>query len=358
VRKILVVLGMHRSGTSAITGGVEMLGFHLGAARLKPADDNPKGYFENRDVVMLNDRLLAALGSRWDVPGFYTPPAWHSPEVRLFEEEALQIFGEFDQQSAFWAVKDPRVCLTLPFWQEVMRQLPSVRVFYLHTLRHPLEVAQSQKRRNRADPGFHALGEDERYFVMLWHEYHRHAIQNLDSDRNMIVLHDELMRRPAETLREVASFIGIAPDPERLARFENEFIESDLLHHSVSEQSLSALYPGLAYAERAYLALRRLAKKVPLPASELREAFETAERSDRDDPDVIRKEFLGMLTSTGSALAKAHNQARNQRYQLDALRQRVEAAEQHVEALLHSTSWRITTPLRALRLLIRRAKPL
>jgi hypothetical protein len=159
-------------------------------------------------------------------------------------------------------------------------------------------------------------------------------------------------------LRDVASFAGIVADPERLAHFENDFIESDLLHHRVSEQSLSALYPGLAYAERTYLALRGLAKKVPIRAWELREVFDGPERGDRDDPEVILKEFLGILTSAGCTLAMVHNEVRNQRYQLDQMRKRLDASEQHVEALLHSISWRVTAPLRAVRRLIKRARPL
>jgi len=65
-KRPVVVLGMHRSGTSAVAGCLERLGICMGR-RLAPGDEwNPGGYFEDRDLVELNDRLLSAQGIRWD----------------------------------------------------------------------------------------------------------------------------------------------------------------------------------------------------------------------------------------------------------------------------------------------------
>ena len=58
-----MVLGMHRSGTSAITKGLEVLGVNLGDNLLPPKDDNPKGFFEDRDLVNLNERVLEKIGT-------------------------------------------------------------------------------------------------------------------------------------------------------------------------------------------------------------------------------------------------------------------------------------------------------
>jgi hypothetical protein len=78
--KVVCVLGMHRSGTSLLTGALRLLGVHLGSdENLLPSDEeaNRKGFWENRRIVDLNDALLSRLGGDWhNLPEF--PPDWFS----------------------------------------------------------------------------------------------------------------------------------------------------------------------------------------------------------------------------------------------------------------------------------------
>jgi hypothetical protein len=71
----VLVLGMHRSGTSALAGALEAMGFDLGPEDdVMPADiGNPEGYFELLSVVRANDDLLARFGGRWDSPPNFAP---------------------------------------------------------------------------------------------------------------------------------------------------------------------------------------------------------------------------------------------------------------------------------------------
>src|ERR1700690_93442 len=62
----LVVLGMHRSGTSALTGMLHHLGVALGSRLMAASPDNPRGYWEHSDIVATHERLMAALGWGWD----------------------------------------------------------------------------------------------------------------------------------------------------------------------------------------------------------------------------------------------------------------------------------------------------
>ncbi|HJX24749.1 MAG TPA: hypothetical protein VJ252_01225, partial [Chthoniobacterales bacterium] len=65
-RKAVVILGMHRSGTSALCGALDLLGVDFGE-RLMPANHaNEKGYWEHEEIVRFHDDLLSSLGSRWD----------------------------------------------------------------------------------------------------------------------------------------------------------------------------------------------------------------------------------------------------------------------------------------------------
>ena len=69
-KKNIVVLGMHRSGTSMFAEIISRLGFYTGETEelLEPQEDNPKGFWERRDVVQLNDLILEEAGGSWFNP--------------------------------------------------------------------------------------------------------------------------------------------------------------------------------------------------------------------------------------------------------------------------------------------------
>ncbi len=67
----IIVLGMHRSGTSALAGALALLGVDMGRSLLAPADDNVRGLWEHEELVRLHDRLLSAFESSWDDVSHY-----------------------------------------------------------------------------------------------------------------------------------------------------------------------------------------------------------------------------------------------------------------------------------------------
>lgn len=62
-RRLVIVLGMHRSGTSALSRSLMALGLSLGQSLLDPQPDNPLGYWEDREIVAINEEVLASSGS-------------------------------------------------------------------------------------------------------------------------------------------------------------------------------------------------------------------------------------------------------------------------------------------------------
>jgi len=109
-QKAVLVLGMHRSGTSAITAGVEALGVSLGDIGFESNFDNTKGFFENMDVVKFNDRLFQECGSSWDNPFFYLKPD-HQQVIDSFSNEAEELLTKYYKHEQIWALKDPRLCV-------------------------------------------------------------------------------------------------------------------------------------------------------------------------------------------------------------------------------------------------------
>jgi hypothetical protein len=142
-RKIaILVLGMHRSGTSSIAGVVAKLGAQAPNNLLPSAPDNERGYFESKSFMDLNDEILASAGTRWDDWRAFNPRWLSSPVARSFEEKATATIEKEFGAASLIVIKDPRMCRMMPFWSNVMDKAGyDIRVVV--PLRLPLEVARS-----------------------------------------------------------------------------------------------------------------------------------------------------------------------------------------------------------------------
>ncbi|MES2403990.1 MAG: glycosyltransferase [Pseudomonadota bacterium] len=146
-RKAILVLGMHRSGTSAVTRCLNLLGAEVGNKLLPPAEDNRSGFWEHADVVAIHEELLKDLGRAWHdaraLPeGWLLSAAARKARGRL----ARLIADEFDA-SVLCAVKDPRLCRFVPLWREVLLE-SGLDAVALLVVRHPAEVARSLNARD------------------------------------------------------------------------------------------------------------------------------------------------------------------------------------------------------------------
>src|SRR5690242_7651516 len=126
--KVICVLGMHRSGTSCLTGMLEDAGVFLGNVS-KQNPHNKKGNQENLEIMRLNDAVLAANGATWD-----RPPESEADWSRE-QKEALQAILSQYAGHARWAFKDPRTMFTLSGWREALPELQ-----FIGTFRHPSAV--------------------------------------------------------------------------------------------------------------------------------------------------------------------------------------------------------------------------
>jgi O-antigen biosynthesis protein len=138
----LIVLGMHRSGTSALAGMLSHLGVAFGPRLLPPSPDNPRGYWEHADIVALHHQLLADVGYGWDdlrplPPGFFASEA----ACRARRQLAAILTRDFSG-AALWGVKDPRLCRLVPLWLPLFDEMAAMPRFIL-ALRHPRDVAAS-----------------------------------------------------------------------------------------------------------------------------------------------------------------------------------------------------------------------
>jgi lipopolysaccharide biosynthesis protein len=162
----VVVLGMHRSGTSAVAAALHAAGLSPGAdAELVGAlPENPDGFAERPDVVGVDERLLASLGWSWDAPDA-VPPATAAERPMLVDAARELVKHKLDGHQP-WAIKDPRMSLLLPWWRQVLLD----RFVAVVTVRDAREVAWSLALRDGFTP---ELG------MALWAAYHRHLAAGL-----------------------------------------------------------------------------------------------------------------------------------------------------------------------------------
>jgi hypothetical protein len=172
---------MHRSGTSAVARLLGGLGLDAGPAEglIGPTDHNPHGHFEVQALVDLNDRLLAELGGTWVAPPPHEPDRQRKLAGGAFGTEAARLlddhFGEH-----LWLWKDPRACLLLPFWLEVLDGQHAALV----VVRHPDAVAASLEARD---------GLPVAYGRQLWSTYLSTLSASLEGVATMTVVYDVLL---------------------------------------------------------------------------------------------------------------------------------------------------------------------
>ncbi len=186
---------------------------------MPPHPDNPAGYWENLDVMEINDLILERLGGGWDFLPPEIEPGWEQrPELDHLRDRALKLIEGFGVQE-IWGWKDPRFCFTLPFW---LALLPDVKVVVC--LRHPLDVAASLKRRNGFSPAFGAH---------LWMEHYRQLLEPTGSRQRLITHYDAYFTHPQGELRRLVDWLGWSVSEERL-QAACETVSSDLRHYHAS----------------------------------------------------------------------------------------------------------------------------
>jgi hypothetical protein len=187
----VLVIGMHRSGTSALAGALDAMGFDAG-----PPDDlmegdegNPQGYFELRTIASLNDEILSHYLGRWDSPPLLVPGWERDDAARAYATRARDALAELYAGSAY-VLKDPRISLLLPLWREVT----NVGTCALVIVREPLEVAASLTRRNGL-PTVSGLA--------LWAAYNRALLRDLAGMAVHVCSYTDLVNDPSTVLSQV-----------------------------------------------------------------------------------------------------------------------------------------------------------
>jgi hypothetical protein len=220
----VLVLGMHRSGTSAVTRIVNLLGVPVGRAEGLLAGDerNAKGYWESANLMLFHEHLLSRLGGRWDAP----PPlqaGWENAwGLALMVGRARVAFKDAYGDVRTFVFKDPRTSLTLPFWRRALRPRKALAIV-VH--RSPVSVAGSLEERDRMA---------KRDALALWETYNRATLRHTDDLPTTYVAYETLMSDPVGTAERIARFLARhgVPVQKPPVRAIEEFVDPNLRHHT------------------------------------------------------------------------------------------------------------------------------
>lgn len=260
-RRLIVVLGMHRSGTSAITSGLEALGVDLGESLMPPlANVNDKGFFEDVHVTQLNEELLKAIGSRWNSLSLVPEAALADEGLAPYKARAVALLRS-KLGNRPYGLKDPRISRLLPFWQVVFSEV-GASVSYVIVLRNPLSIAASLKKRDE-------LAAEASHY--LWLEHMIPAVLGTHGCQRVVVSFDSLMSGPKVQLARMATHLGLPFDEGSIAikRYFEEFLDVDLQH---SRFELEDMRSDPAVSEdvvKAYELLVGMSKDQPVAGDRL-----------------------------------------------------------------------------------------
>lgn len=228
-KKLVIVLGMHRSGTSAVMSALSCLGVQQGDDLLPPGVDNPKGFFEDRDLNLLNIEMLEFIGKQWFSLSLIEDADVDVLIANGYFDKATKLISDKTRTAAIFGFKDPRVSKLLKFWKLVFAQL-DYDINYIFCIRNPLSVAQSLQARNKIPL---------KKGCWLWLSYNL-AIA-AESQSPLIPLdYDQLMESPAEQIDYLAKALGLGVDPVLQEEFIGGFLDKSLRHAQYSKADLLA----------------------------------------------------------------------------------------------------------------------
>ena len=231
-KKCIMVLGMHRAGTSALAGVLDACGVNMGCNLMPPAGDNPKGYFEDMEVVRVNERLLQSFGmpGSWDSVLMLDDDWLSKKGVLDLLEDAVDVVRKEYDGALVVGMKDPRICHFIPFWQRAL-MLAGYESVIVSIHRSPLEIAASLEKRN----GIHMDRG-----ILLWARHILDFERDSIDFRRCFVWYDTLLGQPEMVITDIQESLGVT-FPRTYQDSKNAirgFLSADLRHHESSSADL------------------------------------------------------------------------------------------------------------------------
>ena len=229
----ILIPGMHRSGTSAFAGLLSHLGVSLGSDLMPPTEDNPKGYFENNRLFLLNENYLRQLGSSWDDFFFNCETPLGGLNLEPLKEALTEEFGA----SKLFAIKDPRLAYLFPLYEQVLTDM-DIEIKVAIPYRHPYEVAKSLQKRDC----FHL---EKSY--LLWANHIYCAEQFSRPHGRYLFCYDQLLENSLQVVEQLSSRLNLdfGKEYEQNQQVINQFLLPSLKRQKVANSEYTDHLPQI-----------------------------------------------------------------------------------------------------------------
>ena len=224
----ILVAGMHRSGTSAVTRILSILGCDLPKTLLASHPSNERGFWESPEIVQINRQILVSAGSnleewRADEWREFDSRWYSSPVANQFRERVQAVLDREFGDSRLFVIKDPRLCRLLPFWLDALERF-GAQPLVVSPIRNPLDVAESLRKRDGID---RAIGN------LMWLQ---HVLSSEAASRGVgraYLRYEQLVSRPHAVADRLCDVLGVVL-PRRMSDVDaeiDEFLSPELRHH-------------------------------------------------------------------------------------------------------------------------------
>ena len=331
IKKIVVILGMHRSGTSVLSRSMKTLGFDYGDKHGPAGFDNPKGFFEDTDLVALNEAILHEIQHTWDSPLFLSND--HLKTInKIYFKKAKRLI-DFKIKNGITCFKDPRITKLIKFWEPVFSSIDT-DTYYLLSIRHPLSIAESLSKRNNTSFIHSSL---------MWTDYYISVLEIVDWKQLSIIDYDLFIKNPTKVLNRLSQAIKAKVNFEELELFKRDFLTNKLTHSSFKLSDMKNL-KDFSLAKDIYSYLLKLAKEDSRYSAVNTDLFRSRLNNQTFYHDVV--ESYVRLQHENKIRLQYENKINDLYVHLDSLIKTNKILEQANLAMQNSFSWRVTKPLR------------
>lgn len=232
-KDVYVVLGVARSGTSAISGGLNALGINFGNHLLAGDSRNPKGFFEDTDILYNTNRgLLYHLdySPLMDLNTLDEKTSENTETINQYKKYAANILTNRLKDQNTFAFKAPCTLTLMAFWQDVFKRV-NVKDKYVITVRHPLASAHS----------FHKwVRYDVEVGVLLWMRHLIHAINHTADKKRVVVCYELMLEDARAELERIHQQLELpfAFNAHSVNEYAEHFIDKNLRHHRFTTEDL------------------------------------------------------------------------------------------------------------------------
>ncbi len=323
-KSVYVVLGMSRTGTSAIARSLQAMGITLGSKLIAADSRNPKGFYEDKDVLYkINRGISRVIGNQWlRVDSLETRRLLESPRLQQFKSAAIQLVHDRLTSAMDWGFKDPRTDMLLPFWRVVLAEA-GVDERYIIAVRNPLATAYSTQK---------FIGIDISAGLLLWLQHMIAVVDGTKGRKRTIIAYETLMQSPQKQVERLHKHLSVPHplDESTLLQYTQEFLDVNLNHHVYTKEEC-AHHPAMRIAPLCLQLYELLMRAASDELSIDSDAF-------ANEWYQIKTEYIQMMP--------IYNY-------VESLLEKNKRLEREIRGMRKSWSWKIMRPLRLVEQILR-----